>query len=296
MTRLNYLTGHGDGAAGAAMLRAMSLPSPLTSASTDLGHLLRQWRATRRMSQLQLALEADISARHLSFVETGKSQPSREMIDRLAQALDMPLRERNALLLAAGYAAQFAETPLDAPELARIQRAIDFMLAQQEPYPAFVLNRHWDILQANPAAQRVNAFLLGGRESPHRNMLRHVFDPADLRSVLANWEDVAGELIRHVQQEIAAHPGDMRARALLDEAMAQADVPQEWRGQQCGQRPSPLLTTEFRRGEVSLRFFSSITVFATPRDITLEELRIESCFPVDEETAEFCRQLRAGSA
>ena len=249
------------------MLRAMSLsPAP---ASTDLGHLLRQWRTTRRMSQLQLALEAEVSARHLSFVETGKSQPSREMIDRLAQALDMPLRERNALLLAAGYAAQFTETPLDAPELARIQRAIDFMLAQQEPYPAFVLNRYWDILQANGAAQRVNAFLLGGRESPHRNMLRHVFNPADLRGVLVNWNEVAGDLIRHLQQEIAARPGDLRARGLLDEAMAQPDVPREWRAQHCGRRPSPLLTTEFQRDGVSLRFFSSITVFATPRDITL---------------------------
>jgi len=280
----------------------MATPRPVSNppaASTRIGALLREWRSTRRLSQLDLALAAEVSARHISYVETGKAQPSREMVARLADTLEMPLRERNALLAAAGYAAQYAETALTAPELTRIHRAIDFILAQQEPYPAFVIDRHWDILMANRAAQRVNHFLLGGRASPHANMLRHVFDPDDLRAALSNWEEVAGDLIRHLHNEIAAAPTDATARALLDEALAYPDVPQRWRTRELGLAPSPLLTTVFRRDGQELRFFSSITTFATPRDITLDELRIECCFPMDDATAAFCRELKeqdAGSA
>lgn len=263
-----------------------------TSARPDIGHLLRDWRTARRFSQLDLALEAGVSARHLSFVETGKAQPSREMIERLAATLDVPLRERNALLHAAGFAAHYAETPMAAPELERIQRAVDFILAQQNPYPAFVLNRYWDILQANDAAQRVNGFLLDGRASAHRNMLRHVFDPGDLRAALANWEEIAGDLLRHLRQAIAARPGDARARELLAEVLAAPDVPAAWREpDRKAEDPAPLLTTTFVHRGQTLRFFSSITTFATPRDITLDELRIECCFPMDEDTAAFCRQL-----
>ena len=263
----------------------------LPDTAPGLGSLLREWRGARRFSQLDLALAADISARHLSYVETGKSRPSREMVVRLADALTLPLRERNVLLHAAGYTAQYPETPLAAPELARIQRAIDFIIAQQEPYPAFVINRHWDIVQANAAAARVNHFLLAGRASPHANMLRHVFDPTDLRAALVNWEEVAGDLIHHLHGEIAAHPSDPVPRQLLAEVLAQPGVPQAWRQRDPGQRPSPLLTTIFEREGQRLRFFSSITVFAAPRDVTLDELRIECCFPMDDATAAFCRRL-----
>ncbi len=293
-TGLNNLRGHGGADLTKAMLcRMATLGSQANSFSTSssVGALLREWRSTRRLSQLDLALAADVSARHISYVETGKAQPSREMVVRLADTLEMPLRERNALLVAAGYAAQYPETALTAPELARIHRAIDFILAQQEPYPAFVIDRRWDILMANGAAQRVNHFLLNGRASPHANMLRHVFDPDDLRAALVNWEEVAGDLIRHLHNEIAAAPADTAARALLDEALAYPDVPQRWRTREPGVTPSPLLTTVFRRGEQELRFFSSITTFAAPRDITLDELRIECCFPMDDSTAAFCRKL-----
>ncbi|HJU40413.1 MAG TPA: helix-turn-helix domain-containing protein, partial [Tahibacter sp.] len=149
-------------------------------AAAPIGALLREWRAARRMSQLDLALEAGVSARHMSCVETGKSQPSREMVMRLADTLDMPLRERNALLVAAGYAPKYPESALATPQLAQVRRAIEFILAQQEPYPAFLLNRHWDVLMANRAAQRVNAYVMRGRQSPHTNMIRQIFDPDDL--------------------------------------------------------------------------------------------------------------------
>ncbi len=270
-----------------------SRPAPPPSPAAPVGALLREWRAARRLSQLDLALEAGVSARHLSWVETGKAQPSRDVIERLAEALGMPLRERNALLLAAGYAPQYPETALATPELAQVRRAIDFILDQQEPYPAFLLNRHWDVLQANQAAVRVNGFVLGGRPSAHRNMLRQFFDPADLRAAVANWEEVAGDLIHHLHGAVAAGPTDAVARALLDEVLAYPGVPARWRARQLGAAPSPLLTTVFHRDGEELRFFSTITTFGTPRDVTLDELHIECCFPVDEATAELCRMLAA---
>ena len=189
------------------------------------GALLREWRAARRLSQLDLALDAGVSPRHLSCVETGKSQPSREMVARLADALDMPLRERNAMLVAAGFAPRYPETALATPELSQVRRAIEFILAQQEPYPAFVLNRHWDVLMANEAALRVNGFVMHGRASAHANMIRQIFDPDDLRSAVDNWEEVAGDLIRHLHGEVAAAPSDATARELLEEVLAYPGVP-----------------------------------------------------------------------
>jgi transcriptional regulator with XRE-family HTH domain len=256
-----------------------------------VGELLREWRAARRLSQLDLALDAGMSARHLSCVETGKAQPSRDMIARLADALEMPLRERNALLMAAGYAPKYPETALGTPELAQVRRAIEFILEQQEPYPAFLLNRRWDVLMANRAAMRVNSFVLRGRVSAHTNMLRQIFDPADLRGVVVNWEDVAGNLIRHLHNEVAAAPSDVAARALLDEVLSYPGVPARWRTRELGAAPSPLLTTVFRQDGREISFFSTITTFGTPRDVTLDELHIECCFPVDDATAEFCRAL-----
>ncbi|GLQ96842.1 helix-turn-helix domain-containing protein [Dyella mobilis] len=262
-----------------------------SSPAARFGTLLREWRTTRRLSQLDLALAANISPRHLSCVETGKSHPSRDMVLRLADALDMPLRERNALMVAAGYAPKYPETALDTPALAQVNRAIEYMLKQQEPYPAFLLNRHWDILQANRAAERIANFVLRGATSPHRNMIRSIFDPNDLRSAIVNWEDVAGDLIRHLHDAVANTPSDSVARALLDEALAYPGVPMQWRVRDPGIAPSPLLTTIFRVDGQQINFFSTITTFGTPRDVTLDDLHIESTFPMDEATAEFCRKL-----
>lgn len=271
----------------------MDAPTP-TSSQPPVGHLLREWRASRRLSQLDLALAADVSARHLSCVETGKSQASREMVLRLADALGMPLRECNALLMAAGYAPKYPETSLSTPAMAQIRHAIELMLKQQEPYPAFLLNRHWDVLMANEAATRVARFVLRGAASVHTNMIRQIFDPNDLRSAIVNWEDVAGDLIRHLHDVIAATPSDTVARALLEEALAYPGVPKQWRIRDVSTAPSPLLTTLFRKDDRQLSFFSTITTFGTPRDVTIDELHIESCFPTDEETARLCQKLVRG--
>lgn len=275
---------------------ARSRPAPSSMSAPQIGILLREWRAARRLSQLDLALEAGLSSRHLSYVETGKAQPSREAIERLAEALEMPLRERNELLVAAGYAPRYGEAPLDAPSLTQVRRAVDLLLVQQEPYPAFLVDRRWNILGANRAAARVNRFLLDGRDSPHRNMIRHFFDPADLRGAVANWNEVAAELIRHLHGALRTAPGDPHARALLDEALSYPGVPARWRRRELDAAPAPLLTVAFRKHDRELRFFSTITTFATPRDVTLDELRIESCFAEDEATAALCRELARADA
>jgi hypothetical protein len=196
--------------------------------------------------------------------------------------------------MAAGFAPEYPETPLDTPELTQVRRAIDCILDHQEPYPAFVLNHRWDVLRMNRAAARVAAFL--GRGMKHTNMVRRIFDPDDLRAVIVNWEEVAGDLIRHLHDEVAAARSDTKARALLDEALAYPGVPPRWRTRDLTTAPPPLLTIVFRKGERELRFFSTITTFGTPRDVTIDDLRIECAFPADDGTAALCRALAEDEA
>ena len=255
-----------------------------------VGTLLKHWRSARRLSQLDLALQAEISSRHLSYVETGKARPSREMLARLADALEVPLRERNTLLLAAGFAPLYRETALGAPDLTLARRAVEFILKQQEPYPAVVVDRHWNLLQPNHGAGRLLGFLLGG--APHEtNLLRLVFRPDGLRRVIVNWEEVAGDMLRRVHHESAGMAQGDTARAVIAEVLSYPGVPPQWRTHELLAPASPLLTVVFRKGEQELRFFSTITTFGTPRDITLEELRIECSYPADEATAQACRDL-----
>lgn len=257
-----------------------------------MGPLLREWRRSRRLSQLDLALRMDVSARHVSRVECGKAQPSRDMVSRLADALDMPLRERNGLLAAAGYAREYPETGLDTPAMAEVRRAIEFIIRHQEPYPAFVLNRQWDVLMASRGAGRVAEFLRGGTK--HGNMLLQFFDPEDLRAAVVNWEEVAGDLMRHLHDEVAAASEDSPIHGLLEQVLRYPGVPSHWRTRDLGGAPPPILTVEFRTGDRTLRFFSTITTFGTPRDVTLDELRIECAFPADQATADLCHALQRG--
>jgi transcriptional regulator with XRE-family HTH domain len=266
---------------------------PPPSPSAEAGAVLRAWRSARRLSQLDLSLEANVSARHLSYVETGKSQPSREMVARLADALGMPLRERNALMIAAGYAPEYRETSLATPEMAPVRRALEFMLAQQEPYPALVMTRHWDVVLVNDALTRVFGLLRGGPPK-HANVLRQIFDPDDMRPFVENWEEVARDVVRHLHEQIAAAPSDGKSRALLDEVLAWPGVPPSWQTREAGSMPLPLplLTTNFRARDTVLRFFSTFATFGTSRDVTVDELRIECMFPADEASAALCRSLR----
>lgn len=258
--------------------------------SAPLGDLLREWRAARRLSQLDLALAAEVSARHLSCIETGKARASRETLARLALTLDMPLRERNALLLAAGYAPEYPEHEWQTPALERMRQAVELILAHQEPYPAFVLDRQWNVLMANGAAMRVNQLLMDGRESRHTNLLHQVFDPADFRSVILNWPEVAEKFLHHLHAQIAAAPTDPMPRSLLQQIGAYPDVPTLGK-LQGAQAPAPVLTLAFRSVAGELRFFETITTFSMPRDVTLDELRIECAFPADDHTAAVCARL-----
>jgi transcriptional regulator with XRE-family HTH domain len=267
--------------------------SASNTARAQVGVLLRHWRSARRLSQLDLALQADVSSRHLSYVETGKAKPSREMVARLAEALDVPLRERNALLLAAGYAPLYRETGLGAADLTLARRAMDFILKQQEPYPAIVVDRLWNLLQANEGAGRLFGYLLGGPPT-EANVLRMVFRQDGLRGVIANWEEVAGDMIRRLHQESVGPDEGNDGRALIAEVLSYPDVPARWHTEELTAPTTPLLTVVFRKNGHELRFFSTITTFGTPKDITLEQLRIECSYPADEATERMCREL-AGS-
>ena len=271
-----------------------TLTAPLSH--PPIGALLREWRAARRLSQLELALETGISTRHLSCVETGKARASRDTVSRLADALGMPLRERNALLRAAGFAAMHPERSLAAPALDRVRQAVDLILAHQEPYPAFVISRHWDVLATNAAAVRVGQMLMEGRPGRHVNLLHQIFDPEDFRPVIANWHEVGARFIRHLHDDLAANPTDRRTQQLLDEMFAYPDVPARWRERELGEEPSPIVTFTFRSKFGELRFFETFTTFAAPYDVTLDELRIDCTFPADDHTAAVCAELAAGEA
>ena len=250
-----------------------------------VGAWLRRWRKTRGISQLALSLEAEVSMRHLSCVETGRSRPSKELVLRLADVLHVPLRERNLLLVAAGYAPAYRETGLDAPELSRAWQAVELLLAQHEPHPTIVLDRHWNLLKANAGTLRFLALFLPPCSGPGpRNALRLMFDPAGLRPFVENWNEVAQSLIQRAHREVADNPSDVGAKALLDELVGYPGVPPQWRVADLERAPAPLLVTSYRHNGTSLRLFSTITTFGTPQDVTMQELRIESFFPADDAT------------
>jgi transcriptional regulator with XRE-family HTH domain len=263
-------------------------------AESAFGPLLRQWRARRRMSQLDLAAEAEISSRHLSFIETGRAGPSREMVRLLAQVLDVPLRDRNALLTAAGYAPIYRETRLEAPAMAQARRALDFILRQQEPYPALVLDRHWNVLDVNEGSARVQRVFLDSAavaELGPPNAMRLMFHPRAFRPHIVNWEATAASLIQWLHRDALSGFADSETRALLEELLSYPDVPRHWRTLDVEASTAPFLPIEFSKDELSLRYFTTLTSLGTPHDITLQELRIECFFPADEATEAASRRL-----
>ena len=266
-------------------------------AGSAFGPLLRQWRARRRMSQLDLAAEAEISSRHLSFIETGRAGPSREMVRLLAQVLDVPLRDRNALLTAAGYAPIYRETRLEAPAMAQARRALDFILRQQEPYPALVLDRHWNVLDVNEGSARVQQAFLDSAavaELGPPNAMRLMFHPRAFRPHIVNWEATAASLIQWLHRDALSGFADTETRALLQELLSYPDVPRHWRTLDLEASTAPFLPIEFSKDELSLRYFTTLTSLGTPHDITLQELRIECFFPADEATEAASRRLADG--
>jgi transcriptional regulator with XRE-family HTH domain len=256
----------------------------------EFGALLRQWRSRQKLSQLELALRADVSARHLSFVETGRAQPSREMVLLLAEVLDVPLRERNRLLRAAGFADQYRETALDDPELAAARRALEFVLDRHEPFPAAVVGPAWDVRMANRAAMRlILHFAPQGGQRP--NLMRLLFDSRGARPFVVNWEEVASGMIQRVHREALAGGPGCPSEALLRELLDQPDVPADWRQPDLLRDAAPFFQLVLEKDGLRLALFTTIATFGTPHDVTLQELRLETFFAADEATDAALRRL-----
>jgi transcriptional regulator with XRE-family HTH domain len=274
----------------------MTQLQPPSRRSSPLGTLLQHWRQVRRMSQLALAIEADVSPRHICFIETGRARASREMVLLLASALDVPLREQNALLLAAGYAPAYRETDLGSPELGAVRTALQAILRQQEPHPAVVMNRSWDILTSNDAASRFFGFLLDpAPASGPANVIRMMFDPKGLRPFVVNWEEVAEALIMRVHREAVGGAPDEATARLLEEVLAFPGVPRRWQRLSLERPLMPVIPVTFRKSSKTFAYFSTVTTLGTAQDVTLQELRIECFFPLDAETERNAEELALGS-
>ena len=257
--------------------------------ANSFGTRLRWWRKRRGLSQLALAGAAGVSQRHVSFLESGRTQPSREMVLCLAAALAVPLRQQNALLVAAGFAPIWGTRDLTAPDLAPVNQALDYILAQQEPFPALVIDRHWNLLRANAGAQRLTTFLTAPTSDPAPtgavNLAEWLLSPNGLRPLLVKWQDVAMHFLRGVQADALADgtPGTM---ALLQRLLAYPGIPALSQVPVLEEPQPPVLAMHFRQGAISLRLFTTIATLGTPHDVTVQELRIECFFPADAETSQ----------
>lgn len=261
----------------------------MNSVEAPAGQLLREWRQRRHLSQLELALEAEISTRHLSFVETGRARPSREMLLHLAELLEMPLRERNVLLVTAGFAPVFAERGLDAPELEAARTAVMLVLDGHDPFPAVALDRHWNLVMANRAAQRLLAAVAPAMLAPPVNMMRLSLHPDALGGMILNLDEIRAHMLHRLRRQVATS-GDPVLAALLRELseLPAARSPSVPHRDPYGGVVVPLrLRTPL--GELNL--FSTLTVFGSPIEVTLSELALESFFPADPASAALLRRM-----
>ena len=266
--------------------------TPERQRGSAVGHLLREWRAARGMSQLDLAMDAGFSARHVSFIETGRTQPSRQALLVLAETLEVPLRERNRLLEAGGYAHVYRQTPLAAEEMGHVRSVLQYILDRHKPYAAVVLDRYSNCLMGNSAsAQLITAVVDPLLITEHANFLRMAFHPMGARRFIVNWDEVARHLLWRAERELGHAKDDAAASALLVEL-------RDWAGPSLQERPAAgisaadlLLPIHFRKGDLELRLFSTIMTLGTPQDVTLQELRIETFFPADEASERVWRAI-----
>jgi transcriptional regulator with XRE-family HTH domain len=268
---------------------AVAYPGP---SRAPIGELIRTWRRRRSLSQLELALEADVSSRHVSFLETGRARPSREMVLRLADHLDIPLRERNRLLLAAGYAPLYEERSLEAPEMAPVHQALDRFLRAHEPYPAIVIDRHHNLLSSNDALGALLEGVAPELLEPPANALRVALHPRGMAPRTLNLEEWSAHLLHRLRRE-AALTADPELSRLHDELAAYPGVSVEApRDEEAtGGIVVPL---RLRAGERELAFFSTISTFGSAVDITLDELMIEAFYPANAATASHLLEGIAG--
>jgi transcriptional regulator with XRE-family HTH domain len=260
---------------------------------SDFASALRYWRTRRGVSQLRLSADSGVSQRHLSFLESGRSQPSRDLILKLGIALDVPLRQRNAMLLAAGFAPAYQERNMSDPELASVMQALEFMLRQQAPFPALVVDRLWNLVMFNEPAAGMMRWLLGMPDDAviprdgSINVLRLMLSPDGLRRHLLNWEAVCADSLLWIQREAMADGPGSEATTLLAELSALPGMPSAGHVPNLERRALPFLPLQIGRDEVRLNLFTTITTLGTPHDVTVHELRLESFFPADTATADW---------
>ncbi|MCC7548957.1 MAG: helix-turn-helix transcriptional regulator [Burkholderiales bacterium] len=259
--------------------------------AAGFGGMLREWRRMRGSSQLDLALHCGLSQRHLSFLESGRSRPSRGMVLHLASALDVPLREQNTMLLAAGFAPVFRQRSLDAPDMQPIDRALDHVLGQQEPYPAIVIDALHTIVRANRALLTLMGFLTGGAALPAPlNAVEAILRPDMLRGAVENWAEVAAWMARRLRAEALLEGADAAARSLLERVLPLPGVAQAAASLRADHDLPPTLVLWLRRGDTRLGLFSMIATVGTPLDVALQGLRLELFFPADDATAQWFRR------
>ncbi|MFY1634199.1 helix-turn-helix transcriptional regulator [Solwaraspora sp. WMMB335] len=259
----------------------------ITVTRSAVGELLRDWRRRRRLSQLELSIRADISTRHLSFLETGRSAPSREMVLQLADQLDLSLRERNRLLMAAGYAPVYPETSLDEPSMSVIRAAVRQVLTGHEPYPAVVVDRGWNLVEANTSLGVLTDLVSPWLLAPPANVLRASLHPQGLAPHIVNLGEWRAHLLHRLRRQVEAS-GDPALAELEDEL---SDYPGDDSGEA---EPTPVASIvvplRIRRAGRLLSMFTTVATFGTPLDITVSELSIESFYPADQETARVLRE------
>jgi len=273
----------------------------LSQPRTAFPPLLKHWRTTRRLSQLELSLEAEVSQRHISFLESGRAAASRAMVLQLGTVLDIPLRERNRLLTAAGFAPVFESRALDDPDMAPVLSALELVLAHHEPNPTVVVDRNWNVRMHNKAFARAFTMLgdmetIWARTCPDGipNLLKLTFHPDGVRDHIANWHEIGPVLLGRTRRE-ADIEGNATLSALLDEIMAYPGVPSRWRTPDWTTPPPPVLPLDYEIDGVRLRLFSMLSTFGTAQDITADELRIETFFPADEDSAALLKALARGN-
>src|SRR4051812_17748811 len=258
-----------------------------TRSQGGVGDLIKTWRQRRRMSQLDLGVEANVSSRHLSFVETGRAKPSRELLIDLTDHLDVPLRERNALLLAAGYAPAYPETPLDTEAMAPVREALDRLLAGHEPFPAIVVNRRWDLIAANkPAMAIMGEGVSEALLTPPVNAMRVALHPEGMAPRIVNLAEYGAHVIEHVHRQALA-TGDQALLVLERELRSYPGIP---RATQRDPNAGLFVPMVLRTAQGELSFFNTVTTFGTALDITISELMIESLYPADDATARIVRE------
>jgi transcriptional regulator with XRE-family HTH domain len=260
----------------------------------DFGRLLRHWRLVRRYSQLDLAGEASVSSRHLCFLEKGRAQPSRDMIQVLGAALDLPLEAQNDLHLAAGFVPPFGDQGWAAVDLQHVRQAVDFILNQQEPFPAIVIDGRWDVRIRNESSRRIFGLFRKSYDMDKDladNVMHAVFHPKGLRPFIVNWTEFAGHMVQILHREVAQ--GSRTAAKLRDEILIYPGVPAGWKAPQSPPSSSPVMTMQLRHGDLGLDFFSMLTTFAMPHEVALQQLKIECFYPANTTTDAKVRQLAA---